>query len=129
MEYTENIEFKEEDLLAIAYLKDVLEYKKYLNNYKNIKIYKISEYETYLILPKYKNMKINIYELEEDNKKGNMINSANEPFVINCNNEENSNVILEVMYKDITLEYELSLKDDKLNKNKYITDITKYNVE
>lgn len=127
MEYCDNVKINDDDLIGVALLNEKLEYKEYLQNYKNIKIYQISEYETYLILPKYKKMKINIFELNENNEKGSLINSTSEPFVINCNNVEQSNVILEITYKDITFDYILNLKDNKTNK--YITDITKYDVE
>ena len=130
MEYSNDISFNKDSLIAVAFLNDSLDYKNYLHDYDNIKIYQISSDETYLIIPKYKDTKINVYETtNEDDKKDRLVNSTNKPFVITCNKDNISNIVLEVIYKDTTFEYSPLLKQGKVIVNKYVTDITKYNVE
>lgn len=130
-DYAKGITFKNDSqLLAVAYLNSVEEAtSRYVSNLDSIKIYQVSGNEKYLIIPRYKDMEISIYEInedEEENKKKNLLTTTKSLFVINCNTEEESNIILKVKYKDKTIEYIPSIKDSKLNKNNYVLDITKY---
>lgn len=129
IDYTSNIVFtNEEQLLAIAYLNDINEVSsKYINDLENIKVYKISGEESYLIIPRYDDIEINIYESFLENNmlvKGNLISTTNLPFVIICNN---SNIILEIKYNDNLFEYSpsINLENDSINMNEYVLDITK----
>lgn len=116
-----------EQLLAVAYLENFKEVsEKYIDDFTNIKVFQTTGEELYLVIPRYKDIKINIYEslLEEEKIiKGSLIGSTSEEFILNC---EKSNVIFEVIYKDNTFEYSPSVNDEKkLNTNKYISNITK----
>lgn len=132
-DHVKNIDFtNKEQIIAIAYLDKIENYTKYLSNYEHLKIYEITNEEAYLIIPRYKDSKINIYEVsfEEDKiTKGNLLTSNNVPFVITCNEEGNPNIMLEIKYKDVIFEYSPILENDIIIKNKYILDITEYSEE
>lgn len=131
-EYTKNIKFTdEEQLLAVAYLSDISEvHSKYINNFENIKVYEMPGEEKYLIIPRYNDVKISIYntKLEENKiKKDTLISKTSMPFIITCNDLENNfNIIIEVEYNKTIFEYlpSLNSEDNTLIKNKYILDIT-----
>ena len=127
--YTSNIIFENDtQLLAIAKLETIEEAtSRYMNKLKNVKVLKMEGDYIFLIIPRYDEVNINIYEniLEEDNEsKGNLISKTNLPFVITC---DNSKVLFEVEYNDTSFEYipSISNEDDTININKYILDITK----
>lgn len=134
-----NINFKDNQLLAVAYLKDISEitstYNNIVNNV-NVIDYEDNELdgeELYLIIPRYE-MDINIYTaiLDENTAKlikDKLLKQTDKPFVIKCNvSDIMSNIIIEFNYKNNSYEYSpsLSLKDGKLNSNDRILDITKY---
>lgn len=62
--------------------------------------------------------------------KDELIKTINKPFVIKCYTSDTmSNILLEFNYKNKNYEYQprLSLRDNKINYNDIILDITKYN--
>ena len=89
--------------------------------------------ELFLIIPKYV-MDINIYRVKlNDNgeiSKEELIKTINKPFIIKSYTSDTmSNILLEFTYKKDNYEYypRLSLKDNKVNINDIVLDITKYN--
>ena len=122
IDYANNIKFADDkQLLAIAYINDFEEVSsKYISNLENIKVFQVNGNEKYLVIPRYDNIEINIYEIKNSEIE-NKIANTNLPFIINCNeNESISNIIIEVKYNDIVFEFspniELKEKDNKISK-------------
>lgn len=134
-----NIKFTNNTLLAVAYLSNELEVTSLYNNIiDNVSVIEYEEENTldseelFLIIPKYV-MNINIYRVKlNDNgeiSKEELIKTINKPFIIKSyTNDTMSNILLEFTYKKDNYEYypRLSLKDNKVNINDIVLDITKY---
>ena len=134
-----NINFTNNTLLAVAYLSNELEVTSLYNNIiDNVSVIEYEEENTldseelFLIIPKYV-MYINIYRVKLiDNgeiSKEELIKTINKPFIIKSyTNDTMSNILLEFTYKKDNYEYypRLSLKDNKVNINDIVLDITKY---
>lgn len=134
-----NINFTNNTLLAVAYLSNELEVTSLYNNIiDNVSVIEYEEDNTldseelFLIIPKYV-MDINIYRVKlNDNgeiSKEELIKTINKPFIIKSyTNDTMSNILLEFTYKKDNYEYypRLSLKDNKVNINDIVLDITKY---
>lgn len=135
-----NINFTNNTLLAVAYLSNELEVTSLYNNIiDNVSVIEYEEENTldseelFLIIPKYV-MDINIYRVKlNDNgeiSKEELIKTINKPFIIKSYTSDTmSNILLEFTYKKDNYEYypRLSLKDNKVNINDIVLDITKYN--
>lgn len=134
-----NINFANNTLLAVAHLSNELEVTSLYNNIiDNVSVIEYDEENTldseelFLIIPKYV-MDINIYRVKlNDNgeiSKEELIKTINKPFIIKSyTNDTMSNILLEFTYKKDNYEYypRLSLKDNKVNANDIVLDITKY---
>ena len=134
-----NINFTNNTLLAVAYLSNELEVTSLYNNIiDNVSVIEYEEENTldseelFLIIPKYV-MDINIYRVKlNDNgeiSKEELIKTINKPFIIKSYTSDTmSNILLEFTYKKDNYEYypRLSLKDNKVNINDIVLDITKY---
>lgn len=134
-----NVNFTNNTLLAVAYLSNELEVTSLYNNIiDNVSVIEYEEENTldseelFLIIPKYV-MDINIYRVKlNDNgeiSKEELIKTINKPFIIKSyTNDTMSNILLEFTYKKDNYEYypRLSLKDNKVNINDIVLDITKY---
>lgn len=134
-----NIKFTNNTLLAIAHLSNELEVTSLYNNIiDNVSVIEYDEENTldseelFLIIPKYV-MDINIYRVKlNDNgeiSKEELIKTINKPFIIKSYTSDTmSNILLEFTYKKDNYEYypRLSLKDNKVNANDIVLDITKY---
>lgn len=134
-----NIKFTNNTLLAVAYLNNELEVTSLYNNIiDNVSVIEYDEENTldseelFLIIPKYV-MDINIYRVKlNDNgeiSKEELIKTINKPFIIKSYTSDTmSNILLEFTYKKDNYEYypRLSLKDNKVNANDIVLDITKY---
>lgn len=134
-----NIKFTNNTLLAVAYLNNELEVTSLYNNIiDNVSVIEYDEEnaldseELFLIIPKYV-MDINIYRVKlNDNgeiSKEELIKTINKPFIIKSYTSDTmSNILLEFTYKKDNYEYypRLSLKDNKVNANDIVLDITKY---
>lgn len=134
-----NIKFTNNTLLAVAHLSNELEvtslYNNIIDNVSVIEYEKentLDSEELFLIIPKYV-MDINIYRVKlNDNgeiSKEELIKTINKPFIIKSyTNDTMSNILLEFTYKKDNYEYypRLSLKDNKVNINDIVLDITKY---
>ena len=134
-----NINFTNNTLLAVAYLSNELEVTSLYNNIiDNVSVIEYEEENTldseelFLIIPKYV-MDINIYRVKlNDNgeiSKEELIKTINKPFIIKSYTSNTmSNILLEFTYKKDNYEYypRLSLKDNKVNINDIVLDITKY---
>ena len=134
-----NIKFTNNTLLAVAYLSNELEVTSLYNNIiDNVSVIEYEEENTldseelFLIIPKYV-MDINIYRVKlNDNgeiSKEELIKTINKPFIIKSYTSDTmSNILLEFTYKKDNYEYypRLSLKDNKVNANDIVLDITKY---
>ena len=134
-----NINFTNNTLLAVAYLSNELEVTSLYNNIiDNVSVIEYDEENTldseelFLIIPKYV-MDINIYRVKlNDNgeiSKEELIKTINKPFIIKSYTSDTmSNILLEFTYKKDNYEYypRLSLKDNKVNANDIVLDITKY---
>lgn len=134
-----NINFTNNTLLAVAYLNNELEVSSLYNNIiDNVSVIEYEEENTldseelFLIIPKYV-MDINIYRVKlNDNgeiSKEELIKTINKPFIIKSYTSDTmSNILLEFTYKKDNYEYypRLSLKDNKVNINDIVLDITKY---
>lgn len=134
-----NINFTNNTLLAVAYLSNELEVTSLYNNIiDNVSVIEYEEENTldseelFLIIPKYV-MDINIYRVKlNDNgeiSKEELIKTINKPFIIKSYiSDTMSNILLEFTYKKDNYEYypRLSLKDNKVNINDIVLDITKY---
>ena len=134
-----NIKFTNNTLLAIAHLSNELEVTSLYNNIiDNVSVIEYDEENTldseelFLIIPKYV-MDINIYRVKlNDNgeiSKEELIKTINKPFIIKSYTSDTmSNILLEFTYKKDNYEYypRLSLKDNKVNINDIVLDITKY---
>ena len=134
-----NIKFTNNTLLAVAYLSNELEVTSLYNNIiDNVSVIEYDEENTldseelFLIIPKYV-MDINIYRVKlNDNgeiSKEELIKTINKPFIIKSYTSDTmSNILLEFTYKKDNYEYypRLSLKDNKVNANGIVLDITKY---
>ena len=134
-----NINFTNNTLLAVAYLSNELEvtslYNNIIDNVSEIEYEEentLDSEELFLIIPKYV-MDINIYRVKlNDNgeiSKEELIKTINKPFIIKSyTNDTMSNILLEFTYKKDNYEYypRLSLKDNKVNINDIVLDITKY---
>lgn len=137
-----NINFTNNTLLAVAYLNNELEVTSLYNNIiDNVSVIEYEEENTldseelFLIIPKYV-MDINIYRVKlNDNgeiSKEELIKTINKPFIIKSYTSDTSdtmsNILLEFTYKKDNYEYypRLSLKDNKVNINDIVLDITKY---
>ena len=132
-DYTINIEFNnDKQLLAVAYLNNIEEISsKYIFNLENIKVFQTNGNEKYLIIPRYNDIEISIYEAsfnEDKFEKSNKIANTNLPFIINCNESENvSNIIIEVKYNNEVFDYSpsINLKDNNSILDEHILNITK----
>lgn len=134
-----NINFTNNTLLAVAYLNNELEVSSLYNNIiDNVSVIEyekentLDSEELFLIIPKYV-MDINIYRVKlNDNgeiSKEELIKTINKPFIIKSYTSDTmSNILLEFTYKKDNYEYypRLSLKDNKVNANDIVLDITKY---
>ena len=134
-----NINFTNNTLLAVAYLNNELEVSSLYNNIiDNVSVIEYDEENTldseelFLIIPKYE-IDINIYKVKlNDNGeifKEELIKTINKPFIIKSYTSDTmSNILLEFTYKKDNYEYypRLSLKDNKVNANDIVLDITKY---
>ena len=134
-----NINFTNNTLLAVAYLSNELEVTSLYNNIiDNVSVIEYEEENTldseelFLIIPKYV-MDKNIYRVKlNDNgeiSKEELIKTINKPFIIKSYTSDTmSNILLEFTYKKDNYEYypRLSLKDNKVNINDIVLDITKY---
>lgn len=134
-----NIKFTNNTLLAVAYLNNELEVTSLYNNIiDNVSVIEYDEENTldseelFLIIPKYV-MDINIYRVKlNDNgeiSKEELIKTINKPFIIKSYTSDTMpNILLEFTYKKDNYEYypRLSLKDNKVNANDIVLDITKY---
>lgn len=134
-----NIKFTNNTLLAVAHLSNELEVTSLYNNIiDNVSVIEYDEENTldseelFLIIPKYV-MDINIYRVKlNDNgeiSKEELIKTINKPFIIKSYTSDTmSNILLEFTYKKDNYEYypRLSLKDNKVNTNDIVLDITKY---
>ncbi len=134
-----NIKFTNNTLLAVAHLSNELEVTSLYNNIiDNVSVIEYEEENTldseelFLIIPKYV-MDINIYRVKlNDNgeiSKEELIKTINKPFIIKSYTSDTmSNILLEFTYKKDNYEYypRLSLKDNKVNINDIVLDITKY---
>ena len=134
-----NINFTNNTLLAVAYLSNELEVTSLYNNIiDNVSVIEYEEENTldseelFLIITKYV-MDINIYRVKlNDNgeiSKEELIKTINKPFIIKSYTSDTmSNILLEFTYKKDNYEYypRLSLKDNKVNINDIVLDITKY---
>ena len=134
-----NIKFTNNTLLAVAHLSNELEVTSLYNNIiDNVSVIEYDEENTldseelFLIIPKYV-MDINIYRVKlNDNgeiSKEELIKTINKPFIIKSYTSDTmSNILLEFTYKKDNYEYypRLSLKDNKVNANDIVLDITKY---
>ena len=134
-----NINFTNNTLLAVAYLSNELEVTSLYNNIiDNVSVIEYEEENTldseelFLIIPKYV-MDINIYRVKlNDNgeiSKEELIKTINKPFIIKSYTSDTMyNILLEFTYKKDNYEYypRLSLKDNKVNINDIVLDITKY---
>ena len=136
-----NIDFKDNQLLAVAYLNNLNDITSIYNDIiDNVSVIDYEENnaldseELFLIIPRY-DIDINVYKVKLDNDTGEiikdeLIKSINKSFVIKCYTSDTfSNILLEFNYKNKNYEYQprLSLKDNRLNYNDIIFDITKYN--
>lgn len=119
--YSSKLPFKSDKFL-IAIFDDETIVKKYysskeLNKVQDINIDGINKF---LIIPRYKDIEIEIYkqELKEDGKmKETLAKKVNEPFYLECNvSDLYSNVVIKIKYKNKTYNYSpyYSLKDGSL---------------
>lgn len=119
--YSSKLPFNNAKFL-IAIFDDETIVKKYysskeLNKVQNINIDGINKF---LIIPRYKNIEIEIYkqELKEDGKmKETLVKKVNEPFYLECNiSDLYSNAVIKIKYKNKTYNYSpyYSLKDGSL---------------
>lgn len=136
-----NINFVDNQLLAVAFLNNLDDitstYNDIINNVSVIEYEEnntLDSEELFLIIPRY-DININIYKIKLNNDTGKiikdeLIKTINKPFVIKCYTSDTmSNILLEFNYKNKNYEYQprLSLRDNKINYNDIILDITKYN--
>ena len=128
-DYAKKISFKNDiQLLAVANLNSTAEAtSRYVPGLESIKIYQVLNEQEYLIIPRYKNMEISIYEIsydEEEKRLENLIASTNNLFILKSGMEE-ENVIIKVKYNDVNFEYIPIITEKKLKEDKYVLDITK----
>lgn len=103
--------------------------KKYYGN-KKIPEISVSGSEKYLIIPRYKDSYINVYELVmNDSGSFDKIKRGmfSEPFYVTCNiSDIYSNVLIEVIYKDTVYDYSpyISLKDGSLFVEDFVLEVT-----
>lgn len=103
--------------------------KKYYGNKKMPEI-NISDSEKYLIIPRYADSYINVYELVMNDSGGfDKIKRGmfSEPFYVTCNiSDIYSNVLIEVIYKDTVYDYSpyISLKDGSLFVEDFVLEVT-----
>ena len=116
---SDSISFGERDFYAVAYL-----------GYERLPIHYISEGEYYLIIPKYQDMALKIYENDIDTPTPTLIFETQEslPFIVRCNiSDIFSNVTVSFTYESETFEFSpfISLEDGSVQVGDNGINITK----
>lgn len=132
---SDSISFGEKDFYAVAYLgyndRSSLEFytQNYLG-YEHVPIHYLSEGEYYLIIPRYRDMELKIYENDINTTTPALIFEAPEsmPFIVQCNiSDIFSNVTISFTYDSETFEFSpfISLKDGDVQVGEHGVNITK----
>lgn len=119
------IPFKGDQLCAVASIgytntNDLPLYaKKYLNNKTDFPTYKISHGDYYLIIPRYKDMKVELYKNIMDSDKPTLVSEidSSKPFIIACNvSDVFPDSTVSITYNGETIKFSpyMSLKDGSL---------------
>ncbi len=132
---SDSISFGERDFYAVAYLgyNDMSNLEFYAQNYlgyERLPIHYISEGEYYLIIPKYQDMALKIYENDIDTPTPTLIFETQEslPFIVRCNiSDIFSNVTVSFTYESETFEFSpfISLEDGSVQVGDNGINITK----
>ena len=119
-------------MIGVALLDNKDEYINYIGTNEKLEYYELEGQDIYLVIPKYKDSTINVYEARLDDNgnlvKNSLLFTTYNLFVIKCNvSDIIPSIILEVSYNDKVIEYSpsLSLKDGSLFVTDDVLNITK----
>ena len=117
-------------LIGVSLLDNKEQVTDYIDS--EVKFYDLNGDEIYLIVPKYKDTTVKIYESEltDDGnlEKANLVDTLSEPFIIKCNiSDIVPSVILKITHEDRVEEYSpfISLKDGSLVTSDFVYNFTK----
>ena len=132
--YARTVGLKKNDdyMIGVALLDNKDEHINYIGTNEKLEYYELEGQDIYLVIPKYKDSTINVYEARLDDNgnlvKNSLLFTTYNPFVIKCNvSDIIPSIILEVSYNDKVIEYSpsLSLKDGSLFVTDDVLNITK----